>query len=187
MTMDRWNVIEEIFQSALEKPLSERNAYVAHACGDDAELRAEIESLLASAGNATTDLGSLVAGDLREMVRSSEASEIGQRVGPYRLVRELDGGGMGVVYLAVRSDDQYFQFVAVKMIRRGMETPELVQRFRAERQILATLTHPKACGLRHKGPCIWAQGNETQVSGPRHPEGKLVQMWAAVATVFEAA
>jgi eukaryotic-like serine/threonine-protein kinase len=70
MTMDRWNVIEEIFQSALEKPLSEPNAYVAHACGDDAELRAEIESLLASAGNATTDLDSLVAGDLREMVRS---------------------------------------------------------------------------------------------------------------------
>jgi serine/threonine protein kinase len=49
---------------------------------------------------------------------------------------------MGVVYLAVRSDDQYFQFVAVKMIRKGMEWPSLVQRFRGERQILATLTHP---------------------------------------------
>ncbi len=140
--MDRWNVIEEIFQSALERPLSERSAYVAQACGDDAELRVEIESLLASAGNATTALDSLVAGDLREMARSSDASEIGLRVGPYRLVRELDGGGMGVVYLAVRSDDQYFQFVAVKMIRRGRESPELLQRFRAERQILATLTHP---------------------------------------------
>jgi serine/threonine protein kinase len=142
MTMDRWKRIEEIFQSALERPLSERNAYIAQACGDDAELRAEIESLLASAGNATSALDAVVAGDLREMVQSSEASEIGQRVGPYRLVRELDGGGMGVVYLAVRSDDQYFQFVAVKMIRRGLESPELVQRFRAERQILATLTHP---------------------------------------------
>src|SRR6516165_5778827 len=140
--MDRWNVIEGIFQSALERPLSERSAYVAQACGDDSELRSEVESLLANAGNATTALDSVVAGDLREVVRSSDASELGLRVGPYRLVRELDGGGMGVVYLAVRSDDQYFQFVAVKMIRRGMESPELLQRFRAERQILATLTHP---------------------------------------------
>src|SRR6516162_282155 len=142
LTMDRWKLIEEIFQSALERPLLERSAYVAQACGDDAELCLEVESLLGSAGNATTDLNSVVAGDLREVVRSSDASELGLRVGPYRLVRELDGGGMGVVYLAVRSDDQYFRFVAVKMIRRGMESPELVQRFRAERQILATLTHP---------------------------------------------
>ena len=73
---------------------------------------------------------------------SSQASELGLWVGPYRLVRELDGGGLGVVYLGVRSDDDYFQFVAVKMIRRGLESPELVQRFRTERQILATLTHP---------------------------------------------
>jgi eukaryotic-like serine/threonine-protein kinase len=107
--MDRWSVIEEIFQSAVERPLSERNAYVAQACGDDAELRQEIDPLLASAGNATSALDSVVAGDLREMVQSSEASEIGLRVGPYRLMRELDGGGMGVVYLGVRSDDQYFQ------------------------------------------------------------------------------
>jgi tetratricopeptide (TPR) repeat protein len=63
------------------------------------------------------------------------------RIGPYRLVRELDSGGMGVVWLAVRSD-QYVQVVAIKMIRTGLETPSLVQRFRAERQILATLTHP---------------------------------------------
>jgi eukaryotic-like serine/threonine-protein kinase len=63
-------------------------------------------------------------------------------VGPYRLVRELDGGGMGIVYLAVRSDDHYFQIVAIKMVRKGMESPALLQRFRAERQILATLTHP---------------------------------------------
>src|SRR6516164_4876841 len=142
LTMDRWNLIEEIFQSAVERPLLERSAYVAQACGDDAELRAEIESLLASAGNATTALDQLVAGDLRAVVRSADASEIGLRVGPYRLVRELDAGGMGVVYLAVRSDDQYFQIVAVKMIRQGFASPALVQRFRAERQILATLSHP---------------------------------------------
>lgn len=140
--MDRWNLIEEIFHGALDRPESDRGEYVAHACGDDEELRSEIESLLMNEGHAATQLIALVAGDLRKIVRDSDDSEIGTRVGPYRLVRELDSGGMGVVYLAVRSDDQYFQIVAIKMVRRGLDSPALVQRFRAERQILATLTHP---------------------------------------------
>lgn len=140
--MNRWNLIEEIFHSALERPLSERSEYVANACGDDAELRSEVESLLMSDRAATVELEALVAGDLREIVHDFEAPEIGTRVGPYRIVRELDSGGMGIVYLAVRSDDQYFQIVAIKMIRRGLESSALVSRFRAERQILATLTHP---------------------------------------------
>ena len=141
MNAERWKRIEEIFQSALELPSSQRGEYVAQVCGEDLELRVEIESLLAN-DNATTALDSIVEGDLRVMVQDVDVSEIGMRVGPYRLVRELDSGGMGVVYLGVRSDDQYFQIVALKMIRKGMESAALVQRFRAERQILATMTHP---------------------------------------------
>ncbi len=140
--MERWNLIEEIFHSALERPPSERSEYLAHACGDDAGLRVEIESLLINEGSATAALEPFVDEGLREIVRHSDASEMGTQIGPYRLVRELDSGGMGVVYLAFRSDDQYFQIVAIKMIRRGLESSSLLQRFRAERQILATLTHP---------------------------------------------
>ena len=142
MMIDRWNRIEEIFQSALERPEAERDEYVAQACGGDSELRSEVESLLASDSGALTTLRSVIEADVQELGRVASASEAGLRVGPYQLVRELDSGGMGVVYLAVRSDDQYFQFVAVKMIRKGMEWPSLVQRFRAERQTLATMTHP---------------------------------------------
>jgi len=142
MTIDRWNRIEEIFQSALERPSSERSEYVARACGDDEELRAEIESLLASEGGSDATLYSLIEHDVRDLAEPSSSSDAGLQVGPYRLVRELDSGGMGVVYLAVRSDDQYFQIVAVKMIRRGLDWPSLVHRFRAERQILANLNHP---------------------------------------------
>lgn len=142
MTIDRWNRIEEIFQNALERPSSERSEYVARACGDDKELLSEIESLLASDAGADTTLRSLVEADVQKLAQTSGSSKSGQRIGPYRLVRELDSGGMGVVYLAVRSDDQYFQIVAIKMIRQGLEWSSLVQRFRAERQILATLTHP---------------------------------------------
>jgi serine/threonine protein kinase len=142
MTVDRWNRIEEIFQTALERPLSERSEYVARACGGDKELLAEVESLVASDSDAATTLRLLVENDIQKLTPSSWSSEAGLRIGPYQLIRELDSGGMGVVYLAVRSDDHYFQIVAIKMIRKGLEWPSLVRRFRAERQILANLTHP---------------------------------------------
>jgi eukaryotic-like serine/threonine-protein kinase len=142
MDSNRWSVIQEIFLGALERPLAERRQYLAEACGNDPELLPEIESLLESDNDAEDVLGSLIADDLTEMTKSSIASDLGLQVGPYLLVRELDSGGMGVVYLAVRSDDQYFQIVAIKMIRKGLDSPELVQRFRVERQILATLNHP---------------------------------------------
>lgn len=142
MKIDTWRLIEEIFQSALQRPQSERKQYIQEACGDDKELLSEIESLLASDCDAESVLRSLVADDIKEMTKAPDSSEIGLQLGPYLLVRELDSGGMGVVYLAVRSDDQYFQIVAIKMIRKGFDAPERVQRFRIERQILATLNHP---------------------------------------------
>jgi serine/threonine protein kinase len=142
MAVDRWNLIEEIFHGALERPLAERQTYVLSACGDDSELRLEVESLLANDHEAGSTLGSLVVSDLRTIIMEPAAAATGTRIGPYKLLRELDSGGMGIVYLAVRSDDQYFQIVAIKMIRKGMESPVLVQRFRTERQVLATLSHP---------------------------------------------
>jgi serine/threonine protein kinase len=142
MKSNRWSLIEEIFQGALDRPSAERKQYLAKACSNDPELLREIESLLASDDDAESVLRSLVSDNVKEMTESSVASDLGSQVGPYLLVRELDSGGMGVVYLAVRSDDHYFQIVAIKMIRKGLETPELVQRFRVERQILATLNHP---------------------------------------------
>src|SRR5215469_3450085 len=139
---DRWKLIQDIFQAAIEIPSSERSEYLDRACAGDEELRSEVASLLENDSVDTGTLHLLVASDLKGLADTSSAREIGVRVGPYRLVRELDGGGMGIVYLAVRSDDQYFQIVAIKMVRKGMESPALLQRFRAERQILATLTHP---------------------------------------------
>ena len=113
---DRWILIEEIFQNAVERPESERIEYIRQACGDDKELRTEVESLLASDREGTT-VQSLIAGDVRELDEAPVPSEAGMQVGSYRLLREIDSGGMGAVYLGVRSDDQYFQIVAVKMIR----------------------------------------------------------------------
>jgi non-specific serine/threonine protein kinase/serine/threonine-protein kinase len=71
----------------------------------------------------------------------------GERIGPYRLVREIGRGGMGTVYLAVRSDDAFQKRVALKVLKRGMDTDAIVRRFRNERQILASLDHPFISGL----------------------------------------
>ena len=69
------------------------------------------------------------------------------RVGPYTLIREIGSGGMGTVYLGVRSDDEFQKRVAVKVLKRGMDTESIVRRFRNERQILASLEHPFIAGL----------------------------------------
>jgi non-specific serine/threonine protein kinase/serine/threonine-protein kinase len=71
----------------------------------------------------------------------------GVRIGSYRLVKELGRGGMGTVYLAVRSDDSFQKRVALKVLKRGMDTDAIVRRFRNERQILASLDHPYISGL----------------------------------------
>jgi eukaryotic-like serine/threonine-protein kinase len=69
------------------------------------------------------------------------------RLGPYRLIREIGHGGMGTVYLGVRDDDAYQKRVAIKVLKRGMDTESIVRRFRNERQILASLEHPFIAGL----------------------------------------
>jgi serine/threonine protein kinase len=138
---DRWKLIQDVFHEALAQPPAERAEFLERVCADDEELRNEVASLLVNDRDTGT-LHAAVAADLKDFAQSASPSEVGLQLGPYRLVRELDSGGMGVVYLGVRSDDSYFQFVAVKMLRPGMATPDLVQRFRNERQILATLSHP---------------------------------------------
>src|SRR5262249_43361245 len=69
-------------------------------------------------------------------------SMIGRQIGAYRLVREIGRGGMGAVYLALRANDQSGRRVAIKLIKRGMDTDFILRRFRNERQILAALNHP---------------------------------------------
>jgi serine/threonine protein kinase len=73
---------------------------------------------------------------------SPENSMIGRRIGAYRLEDEVGRGGMGAVYRAQRVDGEFDQTVAIKLIKRGMDTDMILRRFRRERQILASLNHP---------------------------------------------
>jgi eukaryotic-like serine/threonine-protein kinase len=86
--------------------------------------------------------------DARTTVGPEDSPDVGQeRLGPYRLIREIGHGGMGTVYLGVRADDAFQKRVAIKVLKRGMDTDSIVRRFRHERQILASLEHPFIASL----------------------------------------
>jgi non-specific serine/threonine protein kinase/serine/threonine-protein kinase len=124
--------VKAIVADALERDREERAAFLAEACAGDAGLRAEVETLL----RADEPGGGFLDLDRRP-----------EQIGPYRIAREIGRGGMGTVYLGERADGQFDQRVAIKVIKRGMDTDAVLRRFLAERQILARLQHPNITRL----------------------------------------
>jgi eukaryotic-like serine/threonine-protein kinase len=141
MTPERWRAIEEIFLAVLELPGAERERYLSQRCGGDSELRAEVQEMLVASGGAS--------GALRAAVEqaANESLGAGEQVGQYRLLREIGAGGMGAVWLAERADGEFEHQAALKIIKLGMDSAEILQRFRQERQILARLSHPHITGM----------------------------------------
>lgn len=143
--------IKQIFHAALECKTGERDSFVASACAGNAILKTEVESLLLPfiqhQGFLKTPAFDLSAVDVAAEVLDDDPSLTNQFIGPYRLLHQLGRGGMGSVYLAKRDDGQYDQQVALKLIKRGMDSEELIRRFRRERQILANLAHPNISRL----------------------------------------
>ncbi|HEX6106134.1 MAG TPA: serine/threonine-protein kinase [Gemmatimonadales bacterium] len=131
--------IEALFEAALERPAGERGAFLA-AC-EDAVVRAEVSALLEAHGRTH---GVFEAGPVWGALTGPAE---GKRIGAYRLVRQLGRGGMGVVWLAERDDGHFQQQAAIKFLNPGPTTAELVERFVAERQILAALDHPNVARL----------------------------------------
>ncbi|HYX19800.1 MAG TPA: protein kinase [Thermoanaerobaculia bacterium] len=146
MTPEEWRRVKEILDAALERPESARPDCVAAACGGDAALRANVESLVRAAdGDAgLLDATNAVAGGVEVPEPPTRA---GERVGAYELVGEIARGGMGVVYLARRADDEFQKNVAIKLMRSGLFSELDVRRFRSERQIVAALDHPNIARL----------------------------------------
>ena len=144
MTPERWKKVEEVFERALERPPEERRAYLAQVCSDDDALRSQVETLIQSYEKAGSFIESPAVSfeSAPTLVDDPANAVIGRRIGSYKIVRELGRGGMGSVYLAVRADDEFQKRVAIKLIKRGMDTDYIIRRFRNERQILASLDHP---------------------------------------------
>jgi serine/threonine protein kinase/tetratricopeptide (TPR) repeat protein len=148
MNPERYRQVKQVFQAVLEIEPQARAAYLREACAQDEELQREVESLLASHDDAGEFIEAPAVPARTESDTSNELpSAIGQRIGPYQILRELGHGGMGTVYLATRADDQFKKRVAIKLVRRGMDSHFIVRRFRHERQILASLDHPNIARL----------------------------------------
>lgn len=145
---DRWQRIPDLFGRALALPLEARAAFLAEACSDDEESRHEVEELLKADANCIDDgfLRNPIA-DAISAMGTGEVTRVGQLLGEYELIGELGRGGMGRVYLARRADQQYQAEVAIKFVQGAFASPELIGRFRTERQILADLTHPNIARL----------------------------------------
>ncbi|HEY2139103.1 MAG TPA: serine/threonine-protein kinase [Chthoniobacterales bacterium] len=140
MTPARWQQVKETVATALEyEGIPERALFISRVCADDTALQREVESLLAQSPVAF-DLRADSGGFLQTC--PPLAPKEGRRVGAYRLVRELGRGGTGSVWLGERADNRFQQQVAIKLLKRGTDTEEVLRRFRLERQILARLDHP---------------------------------------------
>jgi serine/threonine-protein kinase len=142
---DRRAEIDEIFDNALDVTTEGRGAWLEARCGDDLELRREVELLLEAHAQKGGPLDMPAAAHLAAFFSADRVQ--GRHIGPYRVLRELGRGGMGVVYLAERDDGQFRRRVAVKVLRASQDADELHRRFLAERQILASLNHPHIAQL----------------------------------------
>lgn len=150
MSPERWQKVDEVFAGTEGLSNAALESYLVRECSGDAELRQEVESLLIHAdekGVSTLQKMFTKAAEVLELTRTGlriELAEkrIGSRIGYYQLERVLGYGGMGVVYLAARNDEQVSKLVALKLVQQGRDSKFIRDRFRQERQILASLEHP---------------------------------------------
>lgn len=148
MDPDRWQRVKDIFEASLDRPPDDRRAYLDSVCDGDADLRSSVEALLASDDEPYPALEPIVGGAGIAMTMEALSATLPDReVGHYRLLEEMGSGGMGTVYQAVRADGAYDQRVAVKLIKPGMASDDVLRRFRRERQLLARLDHPNIAKL----------------------------------------
>ena len=143
-----WQRLKNILADALEQTSREsRTAVLRASCADDTTLFRDAERLLTHDTTFFEEFAQLVATRLRQ----DERDRIGERIGAYELLNELGRGGMGAVYLARRADGQFEKRVAIKILKRGTDTDEVLRRFRIEQQILANLEHPNITRLLDAG------------------------------------
>ncbi len=142
MTPQRWQQIDALYAAYLEQSLAEQQAFLDEASAHDADLRNELKSLLNAHDIPFFD------GDPADLLPAAGDTLLpeGTPVGVYRIDRPIGRGGMGQVYRAERLAP-FSQTVALKVIRRGLDTEDVLRRFEAERQILANLSHPNIARL----------------------------------------
>ncbi len=147
-----WAKLNRLLDEVLDRPPAERERWIDGLPSEHEPLKPRLRALLAHAGQGETaappwtlpKLGPLV---VEEFSGAEDDPWLDRCLGPWRLTRLIGHGGMGLVYAAARADGQYQLEVAVKLVRAGPRDPYAIERFRTERQVLASLTHPNIAGL----------------------------------------
>jgi serine/threonine protein kinase/tetratricopeptide (TPR) repeat protein len=148
MTPERWQQVKAVLATALEVPAAERSNYLDQNCAGDQSLRETVQQLLGNEESSQDFLTPEALATTTAAVLSDEGNFwLGRRVGPYKITQQIGAGGMGEVYRAVRADSQYEKEVALKLVRAGQYAGFVIDRFRNERQILATLDHENIARL----------------------------------------
>ena len=154
MNERRWSHVDALFEAALALPPGSRPAFLDARCAGDPECRAEIDELLQLATEPSSLLqpGTVAPEFLRAALSRVEQSisgrlAAGEKVGVWRVLREIGRGGMGTVYLTERDDGQFQQKGALKLVQSSLALDEVAQRLRRERRILASLTHANIARL----------------------------------------
>jgi eukaryotic-like serine/threonine-protein kinase len=148
MQPENWKKVKQILNEALELEPAEWPEFLKHV---EVSVRAEVESLLAFEAESETAMFLSAVEFSRDFFDDDANPLIGQQIGNYRIAGELGQGGMGAVYLATRADGKFEQKVALKLLKREMNTAALRRRFQQEREILATLEHPNIARLLDAG------------------------------------
>ena len=161
---------QELFAEARELPPAGREAFLAQACGDNAELHLEVQRLLVDAERADSFFGDADGATLgAEEFKDTYAEEEGDVIGRYKLRQQIGEGGFGTVWMAEQMEP-VSRRVALKIIKLGMDTREVIARFEAERQALAMMDHPNIAkvldaGATDNGPAVLRHG-----TGEGHPD-----------------
>ena len=154
---DRAAKIEAIFHSARTLPKQEREAYIAEACGGDASLQAEVMLLLASVEGAWDLVGGAESSpEIEAEMARLKPEEPGEKIGRYKLREQIGEGGFGTVWVA-EQEEPVRRRVALKIIKLGMDTKEVIARFEQERQALALMDHPSIAKVFDAGATEWGR------------------------------
>src|SRR5215510_2167112 len=158
MNPDRWRQIGQRYQTALELEPAARAAFLAAHCGDDYELRREVESLLHAHEQADGFIAGKVGGVVAEMAAQQQTTSfVGRSLGHYQTLSLIGAGGMGEVYLA--EDTRLGRKVALKMLPAAFtQDKERVRRFKQEARAASSLNHPNILTIHEIGEASTAEG-----------------------------
>src|SRR5499427_4745967 len=176
MSPERWARVDALLSAVLDRKEEQRAAFLEQQCEGDEDLRKQVQALLTAHEAAGSFLETLPRLSPPGAIPQEPVQvATGRHIGPYRVLGEIGHGGMGAVYRAIRDDDQYQKQVAIKLVRGELGSDYLLDRFKAERQILANLEHPNIARL--------IDGGTTQEGWPffsmEYVEGKPIDEYCS--------